>query len=76
MEFTKEQLKKGGVPATRAADTAVFLVSDRAKGITGKLVSTVYDGLKDWPKHLKELETTDIFTLRRILPKERGMNWQ
>lgn len=76
LEFTKEQLKKGGVPASKGAETAAFLISDEAKGITGKFVSSVHDQYKDWPKHLNELKASDIFTLRRILPKERGMNWQ
>lgn len=29
-----------------------------------------------WPKHLDALEKTDVFTLRRIVPKDRGMDWQ
>lgn len=76
LETTRAQLEKGGVPASVPAATAAFLLSDRARGITGKFVAAPYDGWSDWPAHLAELQATDIFTLRRILPKERGMNWQ
>ena len=76
LETTKAQIEKGGVPVSLGAATAAFLISDRAKGITGKFVAAPYDGWSDWPEHLDELKSTDIFTLRRILPKERGMDWQ
>jgi NAD(P)-dependent dehydrogenase (short-subunit alcohol dehydrogenase family) len=76
LEKTKAQIEKGGVPASIAASAAAFLISDQAKGITGKFVAAPYDSWKDWPEHLEELKNTDIFTLRRIIPKERGMDWQ
>jgi 3-oxoacyl-[acyl-carrier protein] reductase len=73
---TQSELAKGGVPASVGAECAAFLVSDAAKGITGKFVAAPYDDYRDWPQHLRELHSSDIFTLRRILPKDRGMNWQ
>ncbi len=76
LERTRTEIAKGGVSPTVAAETAAFLISDAAKGITGKFVAAPYDGWRDWTKHLEELQNTDIFTLRRILPKERGMDWQ
>lgn len=76
LDATKAQIEKGGVPASVGGSAAAFLISDRANGITGKFVAAPYDGWKDWPEHLEELKSTDIFTLRRIMPKERGMDWQ
>lgn len=76
LDATKNQIEKGGVPASVGGSAAAFLISDQAKGITGKFVAAPYDGWKDWPEHLEELKSTDIFTLRRIMPKERGMDWQ
>lgn len=64
------------VPATLGAGTAAFLLSDLAAGITGKFVAARYDGWGNWPDHLAELNETDIFTLRRIVPRDRGMDWQ
>jgi NAD(P)-dependent dehydrogenase (short-subunit alcohol dehydrogenase family) len=64
------------VPPESGARCAAFLLSDAARGITGKFVAPTYDDYARWPEYLEELQTTDIFTLRRILPKERGMEWQ
>lgn len=76
LEQTKRQIESGGVSATIGAGAAAFLLSDEAKGITGKFLAAPYDGWADWPKHLEQLQRTDIFTLRRIVPKDRGMDWQ
>jgi NAD(P)-dependent dehydrogenase (short-subunit alcohol dehydrogenase family) len=64
------------VPREYGGRAAAFLVSDAARGINGKMVSAVHDDYVRWPERLDDLQTTDIFTLRRILPKERGMDWQ
>jgi len=76
LENTKRQIESGGVPASVGAGAAAFLMSDAAKGITGKFVAAPYDGWDAWPKHLDVLQKTDVFTLRRIVPKDRGMDWQ
>lgn len=76
LEKTKRELETGGVPATVGARAAAFLVSDAAWGITGKFVAAPYDGYMTWLQHADELRRTDIFTLRRIVPKDRGMDWQ
>lgn len=76
LKSAKRQVEQGGVPPEKAARLAAFLLSDRSAGITGKLISAVHDDWENWPDHLDELRATDIFTLRRILPRERGMSWQ
>ncbi len=73
---TQEVMESGGVPATVGARAAAFLVSDASAGITGKFVAAPYDGYERWTEHLPELRDTDVFTLRRIVPRERGMDWQ
>lgn len=76
LEKTRAELERGGVSATVGAEAAAFLVSDAARGITGKFVAAPYDGYRAWPDHADALRDSDIFTLRRILPRERGMDWQ
>jgi len=76
LQRTKEELAKGGTSPAYAARAATFLLSDAANGISGKFMAAVHDGWERWPEHLEELRSTDIFTLRRILPGERGMDWQ
>ncbi len=75
-ERVKRQMEAGGTPATVAARAVVFLLSDRAKGITGRFVAAAHDGWETWPDHLEEIQGTDLFTLRRLLPRDRGMDWQ
>ena len=70
-----QQQQSGGAPLGRGADLAVFLASPLSDGITGKLISAIWDPWPALPDHLADLNSTDIFTLRRILPKDRGMTW-
>jgi NAD(P)-dependent dehydrogenase (short-subunit alcohol dehydrogenase family) len=59
----------------RACDLAVFLASDAARGITGRLISAVWDRWEDWPAHLDALSKSDLYTLRRITGRDRGQDW-
>jgi hypothetical protein len=54
----------------------VFLLSQRAAGITGRFVAAPHDDWENWPSHRDEIEGSDLFTLRRIVPKDRGKDWQ
>ena len=74
-ERSLQQREQGGVPLGKGADLAVFLASDAARGITGRLVSAVWDRYEDWPAHLDELKGGDLYTLRRIAGRDRGKDW-
>lgn len=67
--------REGGAPMQQVSDLCLFLASDAAKGITGKLISAIWDPWPSLPKHLDDLNATDIYTLRRIVPKDRGKTW-
>lgn len=64
------------VSAEVGANAAAFLISDRARGITGKLIAAPHDDWSRLPERLGEIEGSDVFTLRRIVPRDRGMDWQ
>ena len=77
-DFYEKALKqkiKGGIPLRKGADLAVFLASSRSNGITGKLISAVWDNWEDWPEHLDILKYSDVYTLRRIAGCDRGLEW-
>ena len=74
-ERSLRQKKDGGAPLGKGADLAVFLGSPSSDGITGKLISAVWDPWEALPDHLDDLNGTDIYTLRRIVPGDRGMAW-
>jgi NAD(P)-dependent dehydrogenase (short-subunit alcohol dehydrogenase family) len=69
------QKQDGGAAFNHAADLAVFLASAASDGITGRLISALWDDWACWPQHLSELESSDVYKLRRITGRERGFSW-
>jgi NAD(P)-dependent dehydrogenase (short-subunit alcohol dehydrogenase family) len=69
-----EQQQSGGIPLEQGAKLAVFLGSAASDGITGKLLSAVWDPWRELPERRAELDS-DIYTLRRIVPRDRGLDW-
>lgn len=70
-----KQQREGGTPLDVAASLCVFLASDAASGITGKLISAVWDPWESLPERATQLGASDIYTLRRIVPEDRGEHW-
>lgn len=70
-----KQKLEGGAPLERGAELAVFLGSAASDGVTGKLLSAMWDPWETLPQHLEDLQRTDTYTLRRIVPKDRGLTW-
>jgi NAD(P)-dependent dehydrogenase (short-subunit alcohol dehydrogenase family) len=74
-ERALKQKVEGGSPLERGAELAVFLASAESDGITGKIISAIWDPWQHFPEHMDDLQKTDIYTLRRIVPKDRGQTW-
>jgi NAD(P)-dependent dehydrogenase (short-subunit alcohol dehydrogenase family) len=73
-EFYRRSLKQreeGGAPLEVGADLAVFLASAESDGISGRLISAIWDDWKNFPQYLDRLKNSDVFTLRRIVPEDR-----
>jgi NAD(P)-dependent dehydrogenase (short-subunit alcohol dehydrogenase family) len=58
-----------------AAELCVYLASFAHNDISGKLISAVWDPWKKLTEHKADLTDSDIFTLRRIVPGDRGKTW-
>lgn len=69
------QQASGGTPLNLGAELCVFLASAKSNGITGKLISAVWDPWKSLADYIHEIKHSDIYTLRRIIPKDRGKSW-
>ena len=65
----------GGTPLERGAAVAVYLGSAASDGITGRLLSAVWDPWETLATHRDDLARSDVYTLRRIVPKDRGLTW-
>jgi 3-oxoacyl-[acyl-carrier protein] reductase len=70
-----QQKAKGGTPLELGAALAVFLASAASDGITGKLISAQWDPWRKLPEHCDDLRRTDVYALRRITPRDRGLTW-
>jgi 3-oxoacyl-[acyl-carrier protein] reductase len=61
--------EEGGASPENAAELVAMLASNLCDGITGKLISAVWDDWKQLPERAKELAATDAYTLRRVSPR-------
>jgi len=75
--FAKNQkwAAEGAVPLELGAGLAVYLASTESDGITGRLISAQWDPWARLQEHRQELEASDIYCLRRIVPEDRGKKW-
>jgi 3-oxoacyl-[acyl-carrier protein] reductase len=74
-EASVRQQARGGTPLTLGADLCVFLASEESGTITGKLISAKWDPWRELRQHAEDLRGGDIYTLRRIVPGDRGKTW-
>ena len=74
-EKSKMQKENGGAGLIKASELITFLASNHSDGITGKLISALWDKWEDFPNHKNELNSSDIFTLRRIVGRDRNIQW-
>jgi NAD(P)-dependent dehydrogenase (short-subunit alcohol dehydrogenase family) len=74
-EKSLKQQQTGGTPLSGGAELCAFLASAESDGITGRLISAVWDPWETFPQHREEMVAGDIYTLRRIVPKDRGKDW-
>jgi NAD(P)-dependent dehydrogenase (short-subunit alcohol dehydrogenase family) len=75
-ERAVKQKQTGGASFKRGAALAVFLGSSQSDGITGKLLSAIWDPWESFDKRLQILNESDVYTLRRIVPNDRGLRWE
>jgi 3-oxoacyl-[acyl-carrier protein] reductase len=74
-EIAEKVFSQEGASLENVANLAIFLAGEASKGISGKLISAVWDCWEEWPKHVKQLQESDAYTLRRIAGRERGLDW-
>jgi len=78
---SKEQsLAQASIENTPEATSKVlklveFLLSEKTDGISGKLISAQWDNWEEWPNHLEELKSQQLYTLRRLTARDRNLSW-
>jgi len=63
---SQQQKAEGGTPPERAAELAVFLASSLSDGLSGRLISAVWDDWRNMAAHVSEIMASDLYTLRRV----------
>lgn len=74
-EKALKQKASGGTPLELGADLCAYLASDVSNGITGKLISAQWDKWNNLHKVKDELMASDVYTLKRIIAKDRNKSW-
>jgi NAD(P)-dependent dehydrogenase (short-subunit alcohol dehydrogenase family) len=77
-EFLKaKELTEGGNSGyDQIVGLVCFLLSSQSDGVTGRLISAQWDPWASLHEHLDELEKSDIYCLRRIVPEDRNKTWK
>jgi 3-oxoacyl-[acyl-carrier protein] reductase len=66
---------RGTTPLSLGASLVAYLASDLSDGITGKLISAQWDTWQHLHLFRDELARSDVYTLRRIVPQDRGIEF-
>ncbi|MBI5051061.1 MAG: SDR family oxidoreductase [Nitrospirae bacterium] len=67
LDEAKVRAEKGGTPPELAAELALFLASDKSNGLTGRLISALWDDWRNFNDDtINQVMKSDKYTLRRI----------
>jgi NAD(P)-dependent dehydrogenase (short-subunit alcohol dehydrogenase family) len=69
IEESKNVKATGGTPLKLTVELAIFLASDASDGLTGKLLSAVWDNWRKMDIH--KISSSNAYTLRRITEEEK-----
>jgi NAD(P)-dependent dehydrogenase (short-subunit alcohol dehydrogenase family) len=67
--------QEGGTPLSVGAELCGYLASAESDGLTGRLIAAPWDPWPFFKDQLQDIAQSDIYTLRRIVPKDRGKTW-
>jgi len=71
----QKQKASGGASLDKALALVEWLLSPDSDGISGRLLAAPWDPWSILDKYRQPLASSDIYTLRRILPEDRGMGF-
>ena len=71
----QKQKASGGASLDKATGLVEWLLSPASDGISGRLLAAPWDPWSTLDQHANALIKSDIYTLRRILPEERGLKF-
>jgi 3-oxoacyl-[acyl-carrier protein] reductase len=75
VEAARKAKDAGGAPMARAIGLVEWLLSPSSDGISGRLLSAQWDPWPDLARRKDELASSDVYTLRRVVPEDRAKSW-
>jgi len=70
-----KQKASGGASLEKALGLVTWLLSPASDGISGRLLAAPWDPWATLDRHAQALAKSDVYTLRRIVPEERSLNF-
>jgi NAD(P)-dependent dehydrogenase (short-subunit alcohol dehydrogenase family) len=70
-----KQKETGGGSLEKAINLVEWLLSPASDGISGRLLSAQWDPWAELGRHAVAIAKSDIYTLRRIVPEDRGQHF-
>ena len=77
-EFYNKSLKhkkNGGTDVNKILELVEFLSHKKSDGISGKLISVLWDNWREFHKFKKQLKNSDVGTLRRLAGRDRKLKF-
>ena len=71
----KKQLASGGESIEKAPELALFLACQDGNELSGRVISAIWDNWKELTNKKEDIDNTDIYKMRRIVPKDRGQDF-
>jgi NAD(P)-dependent dehydrogenase (short-subunit alcohol dehydrogenase family) len=66
--------RRGDNPSlSEAVALATFLASDESEGLSGRFISAVWDDWRAIPAQMDRITSSDLYTLRRVVPTGEGL---
>jgi len=69
----QKRLNSGGDSIKKAPELALFIASENRKELSGRVISAIWDDWENISNQKGKIIDTDIFQMRRIVPKDRDI---
>ncbi len=70
----QDRLSSGGAPIDKAPELALFIAIQNRREFNGRVISAIWDDWKNISNQKEKIIDTDIFQMRRIIPKDRDLD--
>ncbi|MEE9571670.1 MAG: SDR family oxidoreductase [Candidatus Neomarinimicrobiota bacterium] len=70
----QDRLASGGDSINKAPELALFIACQNRKELNGRVISAIWDNWENISKQKEKIIDTDVFQMRRIVPKDREID--